>query len=831
MIAAHWKNIGNSTYIKKEIYSMEWDVDLKQQVAVAAPFAGPIAVMRDSTKFVEVNSQNMKPYLKIYTAAGTLMSQMIWDSSKKIVAMDWIEKERLVLVLQDATVLIYNIFCELKTQFTLGDVVRQEEILECKIWSDGIVVLTSAAKLYSVPSINDFFEENGKVIRLPQIPEEFGEKRPEWAILEPQFSLTQSLEIYMSINGTLYLIDEDKVEAQLDSTDILLKMEISPCGKKLACFDRKGTLLILNIDGSHSSAPERMDTKSPKVPTLKWCGSDGIVMYWDSIAKEPVFIFFSNGDWAKITLEQPVSLVTEIDGVRIISDTTSEFFHRVSDVTVDLFKIGTTSPSSILYDATEHFINKSPQADESIRSIRDSLQDAVNSCILAAGYEFSGAEQSKLLKAASFGKCFLDSYNPLPFVTMCRNLRVLNAVRHHEIGIPLSIQQFRYIGIDELIDRLINRRKHLLAWRICDYLKIKSDVVLNHWACTKVRTDIPDQELSQIIIKKLESVPGISFANIASQAFLSGRSKVATKLLEYEPKAAEQVPPLIKMGESGMALNKAIESGDTDLVYLVLLSMKRNLEISHFLEVTFSKTVALDLLINMCKQKNDLPLLREIYDIKGQIREMSNIFLTEAFRNPDLDGRMKAYHKAIDCLRQSKDKEDQSTLKNVEDQIKLEMLQKELETSLQEQFEGMSISDTIYKLISLNQGKRANSIKSEFKVPDKRFWWIKIKALSIMCDWEELMKFSKDKKSPIGYEPFVEVCLEQKNQIEALKYIPRITESLPKVQFYIQISYFREAADIAFKEKNVDLLNLVAKKCTNPEVLKVIEQMFQQLRR
>lgn len=37
------------------------------------------------------------------------------------------------------------------------------------------------------------------------------------------------------------------------------------------------------------------------------------------------------------------------------------------------------------------------------------------------------------------------------------------------------------------------------------------------------------------------------------------------QLLEYEPRSGEQVPLLLKMKRSKLALNKAIESGDTDL--------------------------------------------------------------------------------------------------------------------------------------------------------------------------------------------------------------------------------------------------------------------------
>lgn len=32
-----------------------------------------------------------------------------------------------------------------------------------------------------------------------------------------------------------------------------------------------------------------------------------------------------------------------------------------------------------------------------------------------------------------------------------------------------------------------------------------------------------------------------------------------------------------------------------------------------------------------------------------------------------------------------------------------------------------------------------------------RYWWLKLKSLAEKEEWEELEKFSKSKKSPIGY--------------------------------------------------------------------------------
>jgi hypothetical protein len=89
----------------------------------------------------------------------------------------------------------------------------------------------------------------------------------------------------------------------------------------------------------------------------------------------------------------------------------------------------------------------------------------------------------------------------------------------------------------------------------------------------------------------------------------------------------------------------------------------------------------------------------------------------------------------------------------------------------------------------LGQAKRVAKIKSDFKVPDRRFWWIKVKALAQLSDWPSLEKFAKEKKSPIGYAPFVDVCLKANAIREAEKYIPKLQDPSEKVQYYLRIKY------------------------------------------
>lgn len=85
--------------------------------------------------------------------------------------------------------------------------------------------------------------------------------------------------------------------------------------------------------------------------------------------------------------------------------------------------------------------------------------------------------------------------------------------------------------------------------------------------------------------------------------------------------------------------------------------------------------------------------------------------------------------------------------------------------------------ETIGELIKLNILEEAEKLRKEFKISDSsEIWWhLKAKNLAKGHLWDELEKFSKSKKSVIGYEPFIAYCLESNNVQEARKYYPKIS--------------------------------------------------------
>eukprot|EP01155_Anaeramoeba_flamelloides_P002331 Anaeramoba_flamelloidesa1057956_34.p1 GENE.a1057956_34~~a1057956_34.p1 ORF type:complete len:112 (-),score=16.48 a1057956_34:191-526(-) len=106
-----------------------------------------------------------------------------------------------------------------------------------------------------------------------------------------------------------------------------------------------------------------------------------------------------------------------------------------------------------------------------------------------------------------------------------------------------------------------------------------------------------------------------------------------------------------------------------------------------------------------------------------------------------------------------------------------------------------------------------------FSVPNERFWWVKMKALASKHRWKELFDFANNEKSPIGYEPFVDICIQNSVSDQALKYIPKIKEPITKVKYYLKLKKFELAADVAISQKDQTLLDDIRNRA--PKNLKI----------
>eukprot|EP00123_Amoebidium_parasiticum_P010225 comp19968_c0_seq2/m.24339 comp19968_c0_seq2/g.24339 ORF comp19968_c0_seq2/g.24339 comp19968_c0_seq2/m.24339 type:complete len:469 (-) comp19968_c0_seq2:55-1461(-) len=466
-----------------------------------------------------------------------------------------------------------------------------------------------------------------------------------------------------------------------------------------------------------------------------------------------------------------------------------------------------------------------------MRSLKGELPEAVDNCIDAAGHEFDPSIQKQLLKAASFGKSFLMDYPPDKFLDMCRTLRVLNAVRHYTVALPLTYTQYVQLTPEVVVGRLVQLHHHCLADRLCSYLGLPPDKVLVHWACAKVRQGSDDDATCQAIVDKMGDIRGISFAQIARAAYAFGRPQLAIKLLDYEPRAGEQVPLLITLGENEIALMKALESGDTDLVYMVMLHLKRQHPLGNFLHIIHKNPVASNLLVQWCKD-HDHDLLVNFYDMDDRHMDRAFVQIQEAYASPNLEDRQEGLKLATGLLQKARD--SAFYVKATEEQMQLLNHQKKLELMAESEnvrvrYLDLSVADTIYALLYNRKYKQAADLKTQMKRSDKKFRWLQIRATAESGDWAEMDKFARSKKSPIGYEPFVEECLAKGAMAEAVKYVGRCAPD-SRVNFYCAAGFFREAVETALQMKSKESLLSIRQRCgQRRDVITLVERALAQL--
>ena len=795
-----------------------------------------IALYRDEGKIHSYRgSQAAKSSIDIYSCAGKLIRQIKWDKGS-VIAVGWSEEERLLVVTGDGTVRSYADLHGDFTPFSLGYGADDHGVIACKFWSTGFVALLGNNNLVAVTR----YEEPRPQI-LASSP---SEDVISWTVLPPEHTSSRSVEVLLAVGRTVFVVDAAECEDRGLEAGPFRHTSVSPNGKFIALYTDDGKVWVISSDFQNRLSEYDSKVKTPP-KDLQWCGNNAVVLAWE----DEIHLVGPNGAASEYSWNSFVHLLPDIDGIRVLTNDVCDFLQKVPDSTEEVFRLGSTSPASVLLDAIEQLEKKSPKADDNIQLIRTSLDEAVDVCVRAAGQEYSIHRQKQLLKAASFGKSVLDLYNSDDYVDMTEVLRVLNAVRFYEIGLPLSYEQYIRLTPERLVQRLVNRQEYLLALKMSDFLHLPVDKIYVHWARQKVRSSSTDEDsICEEIVRKLDGKRGISFEEVARAAYYEGRGKLATELLEHEPRAGKQVPLLLSVGEDSIALDKAIESGDTDLVFYVLLTLKKQIPLSSFFRIINSRPIA-TAIVESSAIDQDQELLKDLYYQDDRRVDGSNLLLSEALSASDINGAADKLKMAAKLLRDSKDQATQVAA--LEDTQKLLRFQEAFEKDVNERFVGLSINKTLSKLIKTSNMKRSQKVQMEFKVSDKTFSWIRLKALVSRRDWRELEELGKGKRSAIGWEvstivsnfffsffsltsvqPYFDEILGAGNTKLASIFIPKCTNLsiAERIEMWLKCGMVNKAGEEALKAKDRATLEELRGKASAGQQLD-IDRMIAQLQK
>jgi hypothetical protein len=93
---------------------------------------------------------------------------------------------------------------------------------------------------------------------------------------------------------------------------------------------------------------------------------------------------------------------------------------------------------------------------------------------------------------------------------------------------------------------------------------------------------------------------------------------------------------------------------------------------------------------------------------------------------------------------------------------------------------------------------------------------------------ECLEKFSKSRKPPVGFKPFVEQCIANGNTLEAKKYILKC-ENYQRPNLFLDIGAYREAAQAAFAIKDGAFIQRVRDQVQNSVIRQEMDELLYQL--
>ncbi|KAF7316202.1 putative vacuolar protein sorting-associated protein 16-like protein [Mycena indigotica] len=850
---------GKTFYKRQQLYAIPGKLpNLSDYIVAGCRYGGPIgdssqcvprreftngftALMRDHTKLVALGRTgpiSTKAQVQIYSPAGDGLLLFTWDQGK-IIRFGWTADERLAILNEEGIYRLYDLQGDYQ-QYSLGSEAGEMGVIDARIHDNGLVALTGSLMLLEVKGW-----EGARPLTLANP----GLSQPpnSWAVIPPDLNISRHVEVLLSVDSTIFSVDNLESVDQRLSHGPFTHISPAPNGKSLALLNFNGTLLVISTDFQRTLAEfKTKDVVGAQGPVrqVEWCGIDAILVTWDNM----VVVVGPFGDTLEYYYTGPTFAVTEPDGVRVIGPEVCDLIQKVPSASTSIFRPGSTSASAILYDAWESFSQRSPKADENIRSIRPELASAVDECIEAAGQEWEPYWQRRLLNAAKFGRGFLDLHNPTDFINMGQTLKVLNAVRFFEIGIPLTYLQYIYASPSHLITRLTARNMHLLALRISTYLSMKPHAVLRHWASAKIMRSRPsatgtggdgdlgsgDEEVCRMIVEKFEQLGGgdVSYAEIAKRAWEVGRGGLATKLLDHEPRASDQVPLLLSMKEDRLALIKAVDSGDTDLVYHVLLHLHKRLPLGTFfrlIEDGGSQLAPASRLLQVYAREQNRTMLRDFFYSDDRRVESAVLSLDEAATMQDPTAKIDAVRAAQKFFSEDKDRNFES--KMMDESARLLALQQQLEKEADGKvaFFGLSINETIRACVTNNLAKRADKIKTDFKVPDKRFWYVKMQALVAVGDFDGLDAFAKSKRSPIGYEPFVRALVDAGHPKEAIPFVGRC-DSPKRADLYVECGDWRLAGKECKERGDKAKLEAIRQKCPNSLIARELDQLLSSMK-
>lgn len=539
---------------------------------------------------------------------------------------------------------------------------------------------------------------------------------------------------------------------------------------------------------------------------------------------------------------QVVAAVCEVDGLRVVCSHASFLIRPTPPSIRSIFGLASCSPAALLYEAVESVACggvAEVNTDESIQGLAESdeIAAAVDDCLNAAEHVLGADEAQLLIYIAAYGKRFFplthagaESVERLELSKRLRDTSLLCricAFLRNSNKCFITPKQLRVLTPPRLLNRLLSLQHFGVAFKLCTLIGASPAYVVEQWAKMKIQagTHLSDQALLDAIHARTDALPfyhrdRMRHASVAAFAVRCGRPLLAKALISKDSSLPSQVLLLLQLQdyEAAIATACADETHDTDLLSYVLLFCAKKvhsgaLSLASLHEAVRAQPKARAVLA--CIWKEQRPgYLEEMLKQLG-IFKQHGLLLQEAacLQVESYDRKAKLLALAIQSLKRG---EDKGVYKICLEQQRLWEMQHDVADSLV----GTSLADTVLDCFKRKQDELAEQFSVEFKMKPALYRRIQLRGLCFLRAWERIDDLSKDKAvlRVISLADFAQVCVDQGNQIEAVKYLLRMDDCAEKATMLLELKMWSDASDTAFNIKDVSILHLILATCTDKDV-------------
>lgn len=568
---------------------------------------GPVYLTRDlndTDAYLPVD-ENLKQHIMVHTADGQRIARI--SIPPQTISIFFLVNEKLLVLKRDGIYHIYNPY-DFNTDKTVDireiplrnyfiDTQQGNGIKLCISDSTSMVLLAGNNTLHFVYQL-----DNPKRVQLLEASRDYRfESFTESSVAYYMRPNGREYQFFIACLGNGILkVDFDgkvngitKILGHINSK--INKVYLSPSKKLLAVLTETWNIFLFKVaDLSIQFRIELTMTEKDiqRFKGINWIKDHAICLCFNRYVRfitriQPIFEKrFGSGVNSG---EYNLLYCSESDGLRILAVnskgvTKNVLIRKLSKAHENVKGMLSFSPGAMLYLGFKAFLKKTPPDEEDIVDDKVKLRKGIEEVIKAAGFELDQKKQMKLLKAASYGKVFLedDTFDHNTLHNTCREVKLWSNMLK-STGRALSLEEFKKMiksSFNTLVDILIGSKQFQLACHLCNFVPRKKKLIndiFKQWVTTLLNKNENDESCASTIIDTFnkvveanETLQSTILLEIASDALKLNRKRLAEILLKKENPPLLKITVYINMGQYESALDEALKENDSNCLYLII---------------------------------------------------------------------------------------------------------------------------------------------------------------------------------------------------------------------------------------------------------------------